>query len=327
MKKKISILGSTGSIGLDVLKIVSKKKNLFIVNILAANKNYKLICKQIHQFKPKIFVINDYKTFLKVKKKYKRLEVKILNNFKVQKHFSNSDISVAAIPGIAGLAPTIELVQKSKKILIANKESVVCGWNIIQKLAKRHNTKIIPVDSEHFSIMQLLKDHKPKEIKKIYLTASGGPFLNYSLSQLKKVQPSRAIKHPKWKMGKKITIDSSTMMNKILELIEAQKLFNIPSKKLDILIHPNSLVHAIVMFNNGITKMLYHQTTMIMSQMKKQGEMSEVGESLYREKPDSTITGALRSQGTFKQSEDSKSTSGSVHMKQAGYIMGQSKNA
>ena len=263
MKKKISILGSTGSIGLDVLKIINKKKNFFRVNILAANKNYKLICKQIRQFKPKIFVINDFKTFLKVKKKYKRIKIKIFNNFKEHKYFTKSDVSVAAIPGIAGLAPTIELVKKSKKILIANKESVVCGWNIIEKLAKRHNTKIIPVDSEHFSIMQLLKNHKLKEIKKIYLTASGGPFLNYSLSQLKKVKPLHAIKHPKWKMGKKISIDSATFMNKMLEIVEAHKLFLIDLKKIDIVIHPESLVHAIVELRNGLSKFIYHETTMI----------------------------------------------------------------
>merc|ERR1711965_526238 len=135
------------------------------------------------------------------------------------------------------------------------------GFN--KKTAIKYNTKIIPIDSEHFSISKLLENHSLKEIKKIYITASGGPFLNYKKNQLKNIKIKDALNHPKWKMGKKITIDSSTLMNKILELIEAQKLFNIPNKKLDILIHPNSLVHAIVMFNNGLTKMLYHQTTMI----------------------------------------------------------------
>ena len=128
---------------------------------------------------------------------------------------------------------------------------------------KINNTKIVPVDSEHFSIMRLLENSKLNEIKKIYLTASGGPFLNYTTKQLKKILPKDALKHPKWKMGNKITIDSSTMMNKILELVEAQKLFNLPSNKLDILIHPDSLVHAIIVLRNGLVKFIYHETSMI----------------------------------------------------------------
>ena len=150
----------------------------------------------------------------------------------------------------------------SKKILIANKESVICGWNLLNKVAKINKTKIIPIDSEHFSISKLIENHKISEINKIYITASGGPFLNYNLNRFKKIKPKDALKHPKWKMGKKITIDSSTLMNKILELIEAQKLFNIPEHKLEIIIHPESLVHAIVEFKNGLTKFLYHQTSM-----------------------------------------------------------------
>ena len=150
----------------------------------------------------------------------------------------------------------------SKKILSANKESVICGWNLLNKVAKFNKTKIIPIDSEHFSISKLIENHKISEINKIYITASGGPFLNYNLNKFKKIKPKDALKHPKWKMGKKITIDSSTLMNKILELIEAQKLFNIPHQKLEIIIHPESLVHAIVEFKNGLTKFLYHQTSM-----------------------------------------------------------------
>ena len=134
---------------------------------------------------------------------------------------------------------------------------------INKKNALKYKTKVIPVDSEHFSIFKLLENCDIKEVKKIYLTASGGPFLNFKFNQLKKIQPRQALKHPKWKMGKKITIDSSTLMNKMLELIEAQKLFNIPNNKIDVLIHPNSLVHAIVEFKNGLTKFIYHKTSMI----------------------------------------------------------------
>ena len=264
MKKFISILGSTGSIGLNVLNIINKKKNKFKINILAADKNYKLICSQIKEYKPQIFIVNDPKICQKVKNRFKKYKTEIINKINSkQKIFNKSDISVAAIPGIAGLYPTIEIVKKSKKVLIANKESVVCGWDIIKKCAKINNTKIIPVDSEHFSIMQLLKDHNLKEIKKIYLTASGGPFLNYKISQLKKVKPIHAIKHPKWKMGKKISIDSATLMNKMLEIVEANKFFSIDLKKIDIVIHPESLVHAIIELKNGLFKFIYHETTML----------------------------------------------------------------
>ena len=169
---------------------------------------------------------------------------------------------MSAIPGLAGLEPTIDLIRSSKKILIANKESVICGWDLIKKKANRFKTKIIPIDSEHFSIMKLLKNQNLKMVKKIYITASGGPFLHYKINQLAKIKPKDALKHPKWKMGKKISVDSSTLVNKILELIEAQKIFNIPSNKIDIIIHPESLVHAIVVLKNGLSQFLYHETTM-----------------------------------------------------------------
>ena len=264
MKKSISILGSTGSIGLNSLKIIQKKKKLFDINLLAANKNYKLICKQITLFKPKIFSVNDYRVFIKVAKKFKNKNIKIINHIGANNKFiKKSDITIAAIPGIAGLSPTLEMIKKSKKILIANKESIICGWNLIKKNAKKNNAKIIPVDSEHFSIMKLLENEHINNIKKIYLTASGGPFLNYKLSKLKNISPIDAIKHPKWKMGKKISVDSATLMNKMLELIEAQKLFHIHEKKIEIVIHPESLIHAVVQFKNGLFKFIYHETTML----------------------------------------------------------------
>ena len=263
MKKKITILGSTGSIGLTTLNIISKKKNQFIVTLLAAKNNYKEICKQINKYNPIYFVIANPVIFKKVKKKFKNKKTKILDDYKKIKVKAKSDVTISAIPGTEGLLPTLSIIKSTKKLLLANKESVICGWELIKNESFKYKVDIVPIDSEHYSILQLIKDYKIDQIKKIYLTASGGPFLNYKPHQFKKIKPKDALKHPKWKMGKKITIDSSTLMNKILELIEAQKLFNIPSKKLDILIHPNSLVHAIVMFNNGLTKMLYHQTTMI----------------------------------------------------------------
>jgi 1-deoxy-D-xylulose-5-phosphate reductoisomerase len=263
MKKKISILGSTGSIGLSTLSIIDKKKNLFTISLLSANKNYNLIIKQIKKYKPEYFVISNKLIFEKVKNKFKNNKIKVFNNFNFLNSKKKIDITISAIPGISGLLPTIIMIKNSKKLLIANKEAIICGWSLINKEAKKNKTKIIPVDSEHFSIKKLIENHNIKEIKKIYITASGGPFLNYTKNQLKKITPKQALKHPKWKMGKKITIDSSTLMNKILELIEAQKLFNIPNNKIDILIHPNSLVHAILELNNGLTKFIYHQTSMI----------------------------------------------------------------
>ena len=262
MKKNISILGSTGSVGLSTLKIIDKKKDFFRIILLAANNNYKLICKQIKKYKPKYFIINNFKVYKKVKKKYENKKVKILNNFN-RINLKKLDLSITAIPGIAGLEPTLLFIKYSKKILIANKEAIICGWPIIKKLAANNKTKIIPVDSEHYSIFKLIENLDLKEIEKIYITASGGPFLNYRKKEMHKISTKDALKHPKWKMGKKITIDSSTLMNKILELIEAQKLFNIPINKLDILIHPNSLVHAIIRKKNGLTVFIYHETSMI----------------------------------------------------------------
>ena len=262
MKKLISILGSTGSVGISVLKIIEKKDNLFQLNLLSANKNFKQICYQIKKFKPKFFLIYNQKIFIKVKKKFKFSKVKIICKLQKNLHIKKSDITVTAIPGIVGLEPTIYFVKKSKKILIANKESIICGWKLIKNHAKKNSTKIIPVDSEHYSIMKLLENHKINEIEKIYITASGGPFLNYKLSQLKKVTPSDALKHPKWKMGKKISIDSATMMNKVFEIIEAKNIFGISYKKLDILTHPSSYVHAILKFRDGLTNIILHDTTM-----------------------------------------------------------------
>ena len=261
MTKLISILGATGSIGQSSLSVIEKKKNFFNIYLLSGNKNFKIINKQILKYKPYLYFISDLKTFQRVKKKFKKSKTKIINSFNEIK--KKSDITISAIPGLNGLAPTVYMIKKSKKLLIANKESIICGWNIIKKKALTHKTKIVPVDSEHFSIFKLLENHKISEVKKIFITASGGPFFNYKAKDLKKIKAKDALKHPKWKMGKKISIDSSTLMNKILEIIEAQKLFNIPNKMVEIIIHPNSLVHAMIQFKNGLTKLIYHETSMI----------------------------------------------------------------
>ena len=261
MKKKIiSILGSTGSIGLTTLSVINKKTKYFKINILSANKNYRLICNQIRKYKPNLFIVNDKNIYKKIKKKFKNMNIS--NNFDLKNNIKKSDITITAIPGIAGLKPTLSIIKFSKNILIANKESIICGWDLIKKDALKFKTNITPIDSEHFSILKLIKNHNLKDIKKIYITASGGPFLNYTKKNLKTITPKDAVKHPKWRMGKKISVDSSTLINKVFELVEAQKLFNIPNNKIDILIHPNSLVHAIIEFKNGLTEFMYHATSM-----------------------------------------------------------------
>ena len=262
MKRLISILGSTGSIGLTTLKIVDKKKNYFQPYFFAANKNYNLICKQIKKYKPHFFLIQNQKVFNKVKKKFKIGKTKIVNSLNVRT-LRVSSITVTAIPGLAGLPLTLSIIKKSKKMLIANKESIICGWNLINKNSLKYKTEIIPVDSEHFSILKLIENTELDQIEKVYLTASGGPFLNFKKKELEKIKPAQALKHPKWDMGSKISIDSSTLINKVLEYIEAQKLFNLSNDKLEIIIHPESLVHAIIKFKNGLTKFIYHETSMI----------------------------------------------------------------
>ena len=217
MKRLISILGSTGSIGLTTLKIIDKKKNYFQPYFFVANKNYNLICKQIKKYKPHFFLIHNQKVFNKVKKKFKVSKTKIINSLNESTLTRVSSITVTAIPGLAGLPLTISIIKKSKKMLIANKESIICGWSLINKNSLKYKTEIIPVDSEHFSILKLIENTKLDQIEKVYLTASGGPFLDFKREKLKKIKPEQALKHPKWDMGKKISIDSSTLINKVLE--------------------------------------------------------------------------------------------------------------
>ena len=169
---------------------------------------------------------------------------------------------MSSISGLEGLISTLDIIKLSKNIAIANKESIVCGWSLIKKKLKKHKTNFIPVDSEHFSILDLIKKEKKSNIKKIFITASGGPFLNQNLKKIKQTNPKYAIKHPTWKMGKKISVDSATLMNKVFELIEAMKIFDLKKSNFDIIIQPSSYVHAIVEFKNGVTKFLTHPTSM-----------------------------------------------------------------
>lgn len=170
---------------------------------------------------------------------------------------------MCAISGLEGLKPTINIIKYTHKIAIANKEAIICGWNLLKNELKKNNTQFIPVDSEHFSINYALNSYSSDNIENIYLTASGGPLRTLPLSKFKKIKISDALKHPNWSMGKKITIDSATMMNKVFEIIEAHKIFDISYKKLNILVHPNSYVHAIIKFNDGMIKIVAHDTNMI----------------------------------------------------------------
>ncbi len=264
MKKKIAILGSTGSIGKTLINIIKRDRKNFEIVLLSAEENYKELLNQAKFFKVKNLIITNRNSFDKVKKDRFSKKINIYNNFNnFGKIFKKKiDYTMNSISGIQGLKPTIEIIKFTNKIAIANKEAIICGWDLIEKELKRNKTEFIPVDSEHFSVWFALRDVNKELIEKIYLTASGGPFLNKPLNKLKNVNYKQAIKHPNWKMGKKISIDSATMMNKVFEIIEAKKIFNISYRKLSILIHPKSYIHAIIKLKNGLTKIIIHDTNM-----------------------------------------------------------------
>jgi 1-deoxy-D-xylulose-5-phosphate reductoisomerase len=263
--KKIAILGSTGSIGSTLIDIVKKDSKKFKIELLTANKNYRKLLKQIKFFNVKNIIVTDLKTFHKIKSILNDKDINIYNDFNsLKKIFKNKKIDyvMSASSGLDGLKPTLNIIKFTKIIAIANKEALICGWTIISKVLKKFKTQFIPVDSEHFSIWYALKNENIKNIEKIFLTASGGPFLRLSLSKFKDIKIKQALNHPRWKMGKKISIDSATMMNKVFEVIEAKNIFNLSYDKISILIHPESYVHAILKFNNGLIKIIGHETSM-----------------------------------------------------------------
>jgi 1-deoxy-D-xylulose-5-phosphate reductoisomerase len=263
--KKIVILGSTGSIGISLINIIKKDKRKFKIELLTANKNYKKLIKQIKFFNIKNVIITDKKSFLITKEILKNKNINIYNDFnslsKILKN-KNIDYTMSAISGFDGLEPTLNIIKFTKIIAIANKESIICGWDLIKKQLNKFNTKFMPIDSEHFSIYSLIDDIKSKNLEKVYITASGGPFRKYPLKFFKNITLKKALIHPNWSMGKKISIDSATMMNKVFEVIEAKKIFNLKYNQLEILIHPQSYLHAMVKFKNGLTKLLIHDTNM-----------------------------------------------------------------
>ena len=265
--KKIAIFGSTGSIGSSLLNIIKKDKKTFEIKLLTGNKNYKKLIKQANFFKVKNIIITDNSSFLIANKLLKNSRIKVYKNFySLNKIFNKDkkiDYTMCAISGFQGLRSTLDIIKYTKKIAIANKESIICGWNLIKKDLNKYKTDFIPVDSEHFSIRSLIHFDKENDIEKIYITASGGPFRKFPLKKFKNISIKDALRHPNWSMGKKISIDSATMMNKVFEIIEAKKIFNLKYNQLEILVHPKSYLHAMVKFSNGLTKLLVHDTDMI----------------------------------------------------------------
>jgi len=264
MKKKIAILGSTGSIGQSTLEVIRKDKKNFNIILLSANNNYKKLVEQAKQFKVKNVLIKNHKFYLNVKNLLKRTKTKVYSgDISIKRIISKKlDYTMSAVVGLAGLQPTIDAIKISKTVAIANKETIICGWQILSKFIKKYKTEIIPVDSEHFSIMELTKGVSNEEVEEIIITASGGPFLNTPINKLRKVKAKQAIKHPNWKMGKKISVDSANMMNKVFEVVEAYKLFKFDKSKYKIMIHPQSYVHSIIRFKNGLIKMILYNTDM-----------------------------------------------------------------
>ena len=253
MKKKVTIFGSTGSIGLSTLDVINQHRDKYEIVGLSINNNYEKLLEQVSIFKPKIVCIKDSNSFVKFKNKNAFKNLKILNgndSFDDILDFE-TDIVVAAITGSAGLLPVVGAAKRGITIALANKESLVCSGSLVTSIAKKNGSMILPVDSEHNAIYQVLDLKNKDKVSKLILTASGGPFLNKSLDELKNITPDEAIKHPNWSMGKKISVDSATMMNKGLELIEAHFLFDMPHDKIDILVHPESIIHSCVEYSDG----------------------------------------------------------------------------
>ena len=261
----INIFGSTGIIGTTTLTIIEKKYSNYKINLLCAKNNYKLLAKQSRKYNVKYLYLDNQKFNDKLKflvpKNVKILKKKDLDDYLKS---TKSDLSILSVAGFESLKYLELILINTHKIGIVSKEAIVSSGHIVNKIAKKHKTQIIPLDSEHFSIYQNFNkmNLQNNNFKKIYLTASGGPFLNRKFNDLKKVSFEEAINHPKWKMGYKNSIDSATLVNKCLELIEAHYLFNIPINKLDILIHPQSLVHSIIEGNNYVSKMNYFHNDM-----------------------------------------------------------------
>ncbi|MDC1024892.1 1-deoxy-D-xylulose-5-phosphate reductoisomerase [Flavobacteriales bacterium] len=257
MKKGIAILGSTGSIGTQTLEVINDHKNLFSVEVLTANNNCDLLIDQAKKYKPNAVVIVNQNKYDKVNSELSKLGIKVYAGQKSLEQIVESEeinIVLTALVGYSGLIPTINAIKLGKKIALANKETLVVAGDLITRLSKEYNAPIYPVDSEHSAIFQCLVGENNNVIEKIYLTASGGPFRGKKAAELKTITKKQALRHPNWSMGAKITIDSATLMNKGLEVIEAKWLFNLNKEQIDVVVHPQSIIHSAVQFEDGSIK-------------------------------------------------------------------------
>ena len=256
MKKRIAILGSTGSIGLNTLEVIRKLRDRFEISAITADTSIDLLEKQANEFSPEFIVVRNKGNAKELRRRIGN-KIQVLEGEEGLVEFTKStdyDILVSSLVGFAGLVPTIEGIKRGKRIALANKETLVAAGEIVTQLAKKHGAEIIPVDSEHSAIFQCLVGEKSNTIQKLIITASGGPFFKKPVEELKKVTVEEALNHPNWDMGNKVTIDSATMMNKGLEVIEAHWLFELNKEKLDVVVHPQSIVHSMVEFIDGSIK-------------------------------------------------------------------------
>ncbi len=250
--KNIVVLGSTGSIGKNTLEVVRNLKDKFRVVGLSSNSRWELLSEQVEEFKPTYVALNDAQLVEKLKGRFPNNHLEILTGNNCLEEIvlkQEVDIVVSAVVGAVGLPAAIATVQQGKTLALANKESLVMAGHIMMSLAKKN--QILPVDSEHSAIFQSLQSGKPSEVKRVIITASGGPFYDYPIDKLSDVKPAQALKHPTWQMGQKITIDSATLMNKALEIIEAKWLFDLKVEQIDVVIHPQSIIHSMVEFCDG----------------------------------------------------------------------------
>jgi 1-deoxy-D-xylulose-5-phosphate reductoisomerase len=256
-KKQIAILGSTGSIGTQALEVISEHSNLFEVEVLTANNNSKLVIEQAIKFKPNTVVIANEEKYKEVDEALFKLGIKVFagqQSLEEVVEGENIDVVLTALVGYSGLKPTIRAIKAKKTIALANKETLVVAGDLITKLCIENGVKIYPVDSEHSAIFQCLVGETYNPIEKIYLTASGGPFRGRLLNDLLNITKAQALKHPNWEMGAKITIDSASLMNKGLEVIEAKWLFDLKAEQIDVVVHPQSIIHSAVQFEDGSIK-------------------------------------------------------------------------
>ncbi len=257
MKKGLAILGSTGSIGTQALEVITTSPDLFSVELISGHNNADLLLHQIHRFKPKYAVVTNKIAFKTISQKISDSKTQVLfGEDNLLKALESPEIKTIlnALVGFSALKPLIHSILHKKQVLLANKESLVIAGEYIMQLAKKNKCEIIPIDSEHSAIFQCLIGEKKDTIDKIILTASGGPFLDFDIEKIKKIKPAEAVQHPIWKMGKKVSVDSASLMNKGLEAIEARWLFDLKPNQIDVIIHPQSVIHSLVQFTDGSLK-------------------------------------------------------------------------